>query len=85
MKYWLIKSEPYKYSWDQLVKDKRTFWDGVRNYTARNNMRAMKAHQYLEFLKRIQSCGSFTVLCYLVIFFSMSLSFICLNFLNASV
>jgi predicted RNA-binding protein with PUA-like domain len=42
MAYWLIKSEPTKYSWDQLVKDKKTFWDGVRNYAARNNLRAMK-------------------------------------------
>lgn len=42
MNYWLIKSEPFKYSWDQFVKDKKTFWDGVRNYTARNNMREMK-------------------------------------------
>lgn len=42
MAYWLIKSEPFKYSWDQLVKDKKTFWDGVRNYAARNNLRAMK-------------------------------------------
>jgi predicted RNA-binding protein with PUA-like domain len=42
MAYWLIKSEPFKYSWDQLVKDKQTFWDGVRNYAARNNLRAMK-------------------------------------------
>lgn len=42
MNYWLVKSEPFKYSWDQFVKDKKTFWDGVRNYTARNNMRAMK-------------------------------------------
>jgi len=42
MAYWLIKSEPAKYSWDQLVKDKKTFWDGVRNYAARNNLRAMK-------------------------------------------
>ena len=41
MKYWLVKSEPFKYSWDQFVKDKKTFWDGVRNYAARNNMRAM--------------------------------------------
>jgi predicted RNA-binding protein with PUA-like domain len=40
--YWLVKSEPFKYSWDQFVKDGRTFWDGVRNYQARNNMRAMK-------------------------------------------
>lgn len=42
MKYWLVKSEPYKYSWDQFVKDGKTFWDGVRNYGARNNLRAMK-------------------------------------------
>lgn len=42
MAYWLIKSEPFKYSWDQLQKDKETFWDGVRNYAARNNLRAMK-------------------------------------------
>ncbi len=42
MAYWLIKSEPFKYSWDQFVKDGVTFWDGVRNYSARNNLRAMK-------------------------------------------
>lgn len=42
MHHWLIKSEPFKYSWDQFVKDKQTFWDGVRNYAARNNLRAMK-------------------------------------------
>lgn len=42
MAYWLIKSEPFKYSWDQLVKDKKTVWDGVRNYAARLNLRAMK-------------------------------------------
>ena len=42
MAYWLIKSEPFKYSWDQFVKDKKTLWDGVRNYAARNNLRAMK-------------------------------------------
>jgi len=41
MKYWLVKSEPVKYSWDQFVKDKNTTWDGVRNYTARNNLRDM--------------------------------------------
>lgn len=40
--HWLVKSEPFKYSWDQLVKDKTTFWDGVRNYGARNNLRDMK-------------------------------------------
>lgn len=42
MAYWLVKSEPFKYSWDQFVKDKQTFWDGVRNYGARNNLKAMK-------------------------------------------
>ena len=42
MNYWLIKSEPFKYSWDQFVLDKKTFWDGVRNYGARNNLKAMK-------------------------------------------
>ena len=42
MNYWLIKSEPFKYSWDQFFKDKSTLWDGVRNYAARNNLKAMK-------------------------------------------
>lgn len=42
MNYWLVKSEPFKYSWEQLLKDRRTFWDGVRNYQARNNLQAMK-------------------------------------------
>ena len=42
MAYWLLKSEPFKYSWEQLEKDKKTFWDGVRNYAARNNLRTMK-------------------------------------------
>jgi predicted RNA-binding protein with PUA-like domain len=42
MSYWLVKSEPFKYSWDQFVKDKQTYWDGVRNYAARNNLKAMK-------------------------------------------
>jgi predicted RNA-binding protein with PUA-like domain len=41
MNYWLVKSEPFKYSWEQFVKEKKTFWDGVRNYAARNNLRAM--------------------------------------------
>lgn len=42
MNYWLVKSEPYKYAWEQLLKDGRTYWDGVRNYQARNNLQAMK-------------------------------------------
>ncbi|MFY7879431.1 MAG: EVE domain-containing protein [Lacibacter sp.] len=49
MAYWLIKSEPFKYSWDQFVADKKTFWDGVRNYAARNNMKAMKKGDELFF------------------------------------
>ena len=40
--YWLVKSEPFKYSWDEFVKDGSTYWDGVRNYTARNNLAAMR-------------------------------------------
>jgi predicted RNA-binding protein with PUA-like domain len=42
MNYWLVKSEPEKYSWEKLNKEGRTFWDGVRNYQARNNLREMK-------------------------------------------
>ncbi len=42
MSYWLVKSEPSVYPWDQLVKDRKTTWDGVRNYAARINLRAMK-------------------------------------------
>lgn len=42
MNYWLMKSEPGAYSWDDLVKDTSTHWDGVRNYQARNNMKDMK-------------------------------------------
>ena len=42
MAYWLIKSEPSTYSWDQFEKDGETFWDGVRNYAARIHLRAMK-------------------------------------------
>ncbi len=49
MAYWLIKSEPFKYSFEQLLKDKRTTWDGVRNFQARNNLRAMKKGDALLF------------------------------------
>jgi predicted RNA-binding protein with PUA-like domain len=42
MKYWLVKSEPFKYSYEQLEKDGQTFWDGVRNYAARNHLKSMK-------------------------------------------
>jgi len=49
MNYWLIKSEPFKYSWDQFVKDGKTFWDGVRNFAARNNLKAMKVGDQVLF------------------------------------
>ena len=42
MNFWLVKQEPSKYSWDQFQKDKETYWDGVRNYQARNNLQKMK-------------------------------------------
>jgi len=42
MQYWLLKSEPATYSWDRLVKDGRTYWDGVRNFQAAANLKAMK-------------------------------------------
>jgi len=49
MNHWLVKSEPFKYSWGTFVKDKKAVWDGVRNYAARNNMRAMKKGDLLFF------------------------------------
>lgn len=42
MAYWLVKSEPSTYGWEQLVKDKKTSWDGVRNFAARNYLKSMK-------------------------------------------
>lgn len=42
MAYWLVKSEPFKYAWEHLVRDGRTHWDGVRNHQAANNLKAMK-------------------------------------------
>ncbi|HEX8545768.1 MAG TPA: EVE domain-containing protein [Cytophagaceae bacterium] len=47
--YWLVKSEPVKYAFDQLIADKSTSWDGVRNFQARNNMRAMKKGEQVLF------------------------------------
>src|SRR6185437_3821674 len=49
MAHWLIKSEPETYSWDQLVKDRQTRWDGIRNYAARLHLRAMKKGDELFF------------------------------------
>jgi predicted RNA-binding protein with PUA-like domain len=42
MQHWLVKSEPDAYSWQRLTVEKKAVWDGVRNFTARNNLRAMK-------------------------------------------
>lgn len=47
--YWLVKSEPFKYSWEQFNKDGQTFWDGVRNYQARNNLRNMSVGDQVLF------------------------------------
>ncbi len=49
MAYWLVKSEPSAYSWNELVKDKQTCWSGVRNYAARINLRAMKKGEEVLF------------------------------------
>ena len=49
MNFWLVKQEPTKYSWDEFVLDKETYWDGVRNYQARNNLKAMKKGDYAFF------------------------------------
>ncbi|MCX8472113.1 MAG: EVE domain-containing protein [Sediminibacterium sp.] len=49
MNYWLLKSEPNNYSWEQLMKDKKTVWSGVRNYAARNNLKLMKKGELVLF------------------------------------
>src|ERR1700709_910278 len=49
MQYWLVKSEPVKYSWEKFNKEGGTFWDGVRNYQARNNLREMKEGDLMLF------------------------------------
>jgi predicted RNA-binding protein with PUA-like domain len=49
MNCWIIKSEPFKYSWDMFVAEGKSIWDGVRNYQARNNMMAMKMGDFALF------------------------------------
>ncbi len=44
MQYWLVKTEPEAFSWQDLVTQQQAMWDGVRNYTARNNLRAMEVN-----------------------------------------
>jgi predicted RNA-binding protein with PUA-like domain len=49
MNYWLVKSEPFKYSWDDFVKEGKSTWDGVRNHAARLNLIAMKTGDLVLF------------------------------------
>ena len=49
MQYWLLKSEPNTWSWDQQVKEGPSMWDGVRNYQARNNLKKMKKNDLCFF------------------------------------
>lgn len=49
MAYWLVKSDPDSYGWEEMKKDKKTDWDGVRNYQARNNLREMKKNDLVLF------------------------------------
>ena len=54
MNYWLVKSEPEAYSWATFVKEGRTDWTGVRNFTARNNLRAMKKGDLVFFYHSVE-------------------------------
>jgi len=49
MNYWLVKSDPETYSWSKMKSDKRTFWDGVRNFQARNYLKEMKVGDLVLF------------------------------------
>jgi predicted RNA-binding protein with PUA-like domain len=49
MNHWLMKSEPFKYSWDRMVQDGRTHWDGVRNYPAAANLKGMRLGDHCFF------------------------------------
>lgn len=70
MKFWMVKQEPEKYSFDDLLKDGATVWDGVRNYQARNNLREMRLADQVLFYHSVSekavvglaeiSCESFT-------------------------
>ncbi len=54
MAYWLMKSEPGSYSWDDMTADGVTHWDGVRNYQASNNMKAMKLGDWAFFYHSVK-------------------------------
>src|SRR5438874_10015267 len=51
--YWLVKSEPASYSWDDFVAESKTSWTGVRNFTARNNLRSMRAGDEVLFYQSV--------------------------------
>ena len=53
MNFWLVKQEPSNYSWEEFVKDKETYWDGVRNYQARNNLKKMEKGDLVMFYHSI--------------------------------
>jgi predicted RNA-binding protein with PUA-like domain len=55
MQYWLVKSEPETYSWDKFVAEKQTFWDGVRNYQARNNLKTMQKGDLVLFYHSVKN------------------------------
>jgi predicted RNA-binding protein with PUA-like domain len=52
MKYWLVKSEQFKYSWEMFLKDGSTYWDGVRNYQASNNLKKHEKWRFSAFLSQ---------------------------------
>ncbi len=54
MKYWLLKSEPDAWSWDNQVKEGASMWDGVRNYQARNNLKEMKKNDLCFFYHSVK-------------------------------
>jgi predicted RNA-binding protein with PUA-like domain len=54
MRYWLLKSEPETYSIDDLAREGRTLWDGVRNYQARNNLASMKVGDLCYFYHSVK-------------------------------
>ena len=57
MNYWLMKTEPGAYSWNDLEKDGQTFWDGVRNYAARNFMKSMKVGDLVFIYHSVKECN----------------------------
>ncbi|SDM39154.1 Predicted RNA-binding protein, contains PUA-like domain [Catalinimonas alkaloidigena] len=65
MNYWLVKSEPEAFSWDQFVQDGKAMWDGVRNYQARNHLKAMRTGDLVMFYhsvseKAVRGVGQIT-------------------------